>query len=290
MSWLHCITYPEKLQENNAKKSISHRFWQYATSGCAKALQIWLKMPHHRCIIKSQNQRSEQMSFSENLQFLRKRDKITQEELADKLQVSRQSVSKWETGEAYPETEKIIALCDIFNVTMDVLMRGNAAQYNVSSADRREAEDCYGRTEGEGEENCDPPAAKKNSSRIIGEAISGAIMVCAVVAYLCMGIFSRLWHPGWLVFLLAVSLCAFVDKVFKNNSDNPSKKYRPLGARILKGLADMTLFLSITVYLFIGLVYGIWHPSWVIFIIAPVLIGMFDSIAKAVAAKDRRGD
>lgn len=46
------------------------------------------------------------MSFAENLQTLRKRDKITQEELADKLQVSRQSVSKWETGEAYPETEK----------------------------------------------------------------------------------------------------------------------------------------------------------------------------------------
>ena len=38
------------------------------------------------------------MSFAENLQTLRKRDKITQEELADKLQVSRQSVSKWETG------------------------------------------------------------------------------------------------------------------------------------------------------------------------------------------------
>ena len=38
------------------------------------------------------------MAFADNLQYLRKRDKITQEELADKLQVSRQSVSKWETG------------------------------------------------------------------------------------------------------------------------------------------------------------------------------------------------
>ena len=68
------------------------------------------------------------MAFADNLQYLRKRDKITQEELADKLQVSRQSVSKWETGEAYPETEKIIALCDIFGVTMDDLMRGGVAQ------------------------------------------------------------------------------------------------------------------------------------------------------------------
>lgn len=50
------------------------------------------------------------MSFAENLQYLRKRDKVTQEGLAETLGVSRQSVSKWETGEAYPETEKIIAL------------------------------------------------------------------------------------------------------------------------------------------------------------------------------------
>lgn len=63
------------------------------------------------------------MAFSDNLQYLRKRDKITQEELADKLGVSRQSVSKWETGEAYPETDKLLVLCDLFDVTLDGLLR-----------------------------------------------------------------------------------------------------------------------------------------------------------------------
>jgi len=65
------------------------------------------------------------MSFSENLHYLRKRDKVTQEELADKLGVSRQSVSKWETGEAYPETDKLLLLCDLFGVSLDGLMRGD---------------------------------------------------------------------------------------------------------------------------------------------------------------------
>jgi len=68
------------------------------------------------------------MSFYENLQYLRKREKITQEDLAEELDVSRQSVSKWETGEAYPETEKLIALCDRFHVSMDDLMRGDLTQ------------------------------------------------------------------------------------------------------------------------------------------------------------------
>lgn len=63
------------------------------------------------------------MYIAKNLQYLRKREKITQEDLAEKLNVSRQSVSKWETGEAYPETDKLLALCDLFSVSLDGLMR-----------------------------------------------------------------------------------------------------------------------------------------------------------------------
>lgn len=67
------------------------------------------------------------MNISANLQYLRKRDRITQEELADKLGVSRQSVSKWETGEAYPETDKLINICELFGVSLDKLVREKIA-------------------------------------------------------------------------------------------------------------------------------------------------------------------
>lgn len=65
------------------------------------------------------------MNLAKNLQYLRKQNKITQEELAEKLDVSRQSISKWEMGEAYPETEKLIALCDLFGTSLDDLVRGD---------------------------------------------------------------------------------------------------------------------------------------------------------------------
>ena len=54
------------------------------------------------------------MSFGENLQFYRKRKDITQEQLAEQLGVSRQTVSKWESDSSYPEMEKILQLCDLF--------------------------------------------------------------------------------------------------------------------------------------------------------------------------------
>ena len=53
------------------------------------------------------------MSLAENLQFLRKQKNITQEQLAEQLEVSRQSVSKWESAQSYPEMEKLLqsAVC-----------------------------------------------------------------------------------------------------------------------------------------------------------------------------------
>ncbi len=64
------------------------------------------------------------MGFSENLQNLRKVKNMSQEQLAEKLEVSRQAVSKWESGNGYPETEKLITICEIFDCSMDNLLKG----------------------------------------------------------------------------------------------------------------------------------------------------------------------
>jgi len=66
------------------------------------------------------------MSFGQNLQFLRKMHKgMTQEELAEKMGVSRQTISKWEMDSAFPEMEKAFVLCTLFSCTLDELLREN---------------------------------------------------------------------------------------------------------------------------------------------------------------------
>lgn len=62
------------------------------------------------------------MKFGDNLRNLRKSKKISQEKLAEKMGVSRQSVSKWECGEAYPEMNNILILCDIFHCKINDLV------------------------------------------------------------------------------------------------------------------------------------------------------------------------
>jgi transcriptional regulator with XRE-family HTH domain len=62
------------------------------------------------------------MKFNENLKFLRKKEGLTQEELAEKLNVSRQSVTKWESGNAIPDIEKIKEIAYIFLISVDSLI------------------------------------------------------------------------------------------------------------------------------------------------------------------------
>ena len=64
------------------------------------------------------------MSFAERILYCRKKAMLSQEELASKLGVSRQAVSKWETGESIPDMNNLAALAEIFDVSLDWLIKG----------------------------------------------------------------------------------------------------------------------------------------------------------------------
>lgn len=66
------------------------------------------------------------MNFGKNLQNFRKAKNLSQEDLADRMEVSRQALSKWESGSGYPEAEKLIKLCTILDCSLDDLIKGDA--------------------------------------------------------------------------------------------------------------------------------------------------------------------
>ena len=63
------------------------------------------------------------MSFADKLRELRTNNRYSQEQLAEKLMVSRQAISKWETGESLPDIDKAMQVSDFFGVTMDYLVK-----------------------------------------------------------------------------------------------------------------------------------------------------------------------
>ena len=62
------------------------------------------------------------MTFGEKLQYLRKEQNWTQEQLADQIEISRNSLSKWELGAATPDTEYVVWLSQLFGVSTDTLL------------------------------------------------------------------------------------------------------------------------------------------------------------------------
>lgn len=71
------------------------------------------------------------MSFANNLKLLRKEKGITQEQLADMLAVSRQAVSKWESDNGYPETDKLLMIAKELGVSLDYLMDNTPSQDSI---------------------------------------------------------------------------------------------------------------------------------------------------------------
>ena len=72
------------------------------------------------------------MAFSENLQYIRSRAGITQEQLAEQLGVSRQSVSKWESNASFPEMDTLLRIRDLYDLSLDTLLRGDVQASQVA--------------------------------------------------------------------------------------------------------------------------------------------------------------
>ncbi|KAA8829460.1 helix-turn-helix transcriptional regulator [Bifidobacterium myosotis] len=79
------------------------------------------------------------MSFRTNLQYLRSQRNMTQEQLAMLLGVSRQAISKWESDKAYPEMDKLLAICDLFGCTLDDLVLGDVSHPASGLANARQS-------------------------------------------------------------------------------------------------------------------------------------------------------
>lgn len=77
------------------------------------------------------------MEFNEKLQLLRKQQEMTQEQLAEKLFVSRTAVSKWESGKGYPNIDSLRNLAEVFSVSIDELLSGEELMEAAESEKRQ---------------------------------------------------------------------------------------------------------------------------------------------------------
>lgn len=221
-------------------------------------------------------------SFGEFLYELRKEQGMTQAELAQKLNVTNKAVSKWETGEAMPETALLLPIARIFGVTVDELLAGGRAEQE-EQAERGEppeekAEHAEGHLFTRGNEDGVP---KTRAEKICG-MFCAVFMAASVIAYLCVGVFTELWHPCWLIVVLSALACGVIGAV--SDACNAQKRRCKLarGENPYTGCACAVLILvCVAAYLVLGTFTGLWHPLWIVVVggaIADAVIGAVGAI------------
>lgn len=220
---------------------------------------------------------------------LRKEKGYSQEELAEKLGLSRQAVSKWERAEASPDTDNLILLARIYGVSLDDLL-------NIDSEDVENLRENNAQQESEQQkqsnshvhvslrggvhvvEGKDEVHVGWNGIHItehagdnihIGDGkivvngreydkkdrgISHALVpLLTIFAYLWLGFGHGLWHPGWLVFFLI-----------------PIYETLWMAVSYKDGALFAYPVLLVAVFLSAGILMGMWHPTWVIFFTIPL--------------------
>ena len=142
------------------------------------------------------------MSLGERIYKLRTEKNLSQGDLADRLEVSRQSVSKWENNNAVPDLDKIIALSEIFEVSLDVLVKGKTTEVENTDDIPKNRKESYTTNV----ENPFPP-----------RKIAGTILLCMgfVVLLFCTLLGGALTG---LVFCLPFVVCGIICFLFKTNA------------------------------------------------------------------------
>lgn len=126
------------------------------------------------------------LTTASRLAEVRRARGLSQEELADSLGVSRQAVSKWERGESSPDTDNLIALARLCDISLDALLLGRGELLCENRAPAPDTEEELQREE------------RRRRKKAL---LRFPYPVFAALCYLWMGFIFHWWHPGWLIFL-----------------------------------------------------------------------------------------
>lgn len=172
------------------------------------------------------------------LQQQRKLNNYSQEELADKIGVSRQAVSKWERGESLPDTDNLIALSRLYGISLDELLNTDFAKDNA-------------------DDKLSEKTVESQSAGSAGQArywwVTFPLAIVAAIAMIVWGMLKDAWGISWVCFLAVPFIPGLIGTVKHKNP---------------------YLFLIalpvVAVYCLLGYYKSLWHPSWVLFLIIPL--------------------
>lgn len=200
------------------------------------------------------------MNLGEKLFELRKEKNLSQEEVADKLNVTRQTVSKWETNQSTPDFDKIIPICELFGISTEELLTGNKKEEKHDEEQNQVIE-----------EKEEKVPSKNEVRRKSAEVVSTSVFIyIAAVAILIIAIPVLKINP---IIVTAVFLCAIgwaTARIIKHYMSAPKfeeTKQEKKEKEIVKQINGIVGAICTAIYFIVSFSTMAWHITWVIFII-----------------------
>ena len=191
------------------------------------------------------------MSLGERLYELRKKKGLSQEEVAEKLNVTRQSVSKWETDESKPDFDKIVPICELYEISTNELLSG--------TKEEKEEEEVQ--------------VINKDNKKKRALIISSAIFLYFLsIIWIIVSEVSFNLNEGFMVggfFLLCgIATCMLIYQgIVLSTTITKKKKEKTVNEKRMDGIIELTAIVFTIIYLLVSFFTGAWHITWIIWLV-----------------------
>lgn len=192
--------------------------------------------------VEIKEEKTMNIEIAERLIKLRKENGYSQEDLANALGLSRQAVSKWERAESSPDTDNLICLARLYNMSLDELL-------NTSETTEEIIDNVKSKEEEQKEEEKQQMSRAFNITKIVVDSI---VLFGSIIAYFIIGFAASGWHPWWVLFLLIPLTSSIFDAIAKKN---PGEFYFPV--------------LITIIYILVSHYFDLYHPFWIIYLTVP---------------------
>lgn len=205
------------------------------------------------------------MNIGEKLYELRKGKNLSQEEVAEKLNVTRQTVSKWETNQSSPDFDKILPICELFEISTEELITGKKTKEKNNENEEMKK---------------DVKEEKENLTRDEIRIKSAEIVSTSVFLYI-LDIVILVLSIAWLeldpilvvsIFLILIAIATTrIIKLYMSIPKIQETKEEEEETELQKQINSIVYIISTIIYFLVSFGTYAWHISWIIFVIAALV-------------------
>lgn len=210
------------------------------------------------------------MDLGEKLYELRKEKNLSQENVAEQLNVTRQTISKWETNQSTPDFDKIVPLCELYGITPNELLTGEKPEEknnNIEGKENNIKKNLFSRGKDDDYENMTRNQIKRKSA----EVISGSVFLFIfAIAFVGVGDTVLRWNSALVGCTFLVLIGLGVTNIIRHFMSIPKFEKTEVEKKedeILNQINGIIGAICVVIYFIVSFTTFAWHITWVIFII-----------------------